>query len=92
MPGEGRERALLIDRCWSIYILLTEHFSVPSAFHEEFPVLVERATHSGLFHLTVCLSDGHSLSVPSLPSPITCTIPGAVSCRSAEKSATSRHS
>lgn len=63
MPGEGQERALLIDRCWSIYLLLTEHVSVPSAFHEEFPVLVERATHSGLFHLTVRLSDEHSLYI-----------------------------
>lgn len=63
MPGEGQERALLIDRCWSIYLLLTEHVSVPSAFHEEFPILVERATHSGLFHLTVRLSDEHSLYI-----------------------------
>ena len=63
MPGEGQERTLLINRCWSMYLLLTEHFSVPSAFHEEFPVLVERAAHSGLFHLTVRLSDGHSLYI-----------------------------
>ena len=63
MPGEGQERALLINRCWSIYLLLTEHISVPSAFHEEFPILVERATHSGLFHLTVRLSDEHSLYI-----------------------------
>jgi len=63
MPGEGQERALLIDRCWSIYLLLTERFSVPSDFHEEFPVLVERATISGLLHLTVHLSEQHSLYV-----------------------------
>lgn len=63
MPGEGQERALLIDRCWSIYLLLTERFAVPSNFHEEFPVLVERATISGLLHLTLHISEQHSLYI-----------------------------
>jgi hypothetical protein len=63
MPRESHGLALLIDRCWSIYLLLNEHVSVPPDFYEEFPVLVERATHSGLFRFTVRLSDQHSLYI-----------------------------
>lgn len=63
MPGEGQARALLIDRGWSVYLLLIEHVSVPSDFHETFPALVEQATHSGLFRLVVRLSDQYTLYV-----------------------------
>lgn len=61
MPDEGHGQALLIDRCWSIYLLLTEAFAVPSSFHLEFPTVVERALVSGLFHLAVRLTDDHTL-------------------------------
>lgn len=61
MPNESRGQALLIDRCWSIYLLLTEAFAVPSSFHVEFPALVERALVSGLLQLTVRLPNGHTL-------------------------------
>lgn len=61
MPGESRGQALLIDRCWSIYLLLTEACVVPSSLHVEFPALVERALVSGLLQLTVPLPDDHTL-------------------------------
>jgi hypothetical protein len=37
MPFEGRQRAALLDRCWSIYLSLTNTFNVPESFHVEFP-------------------------------------------------------
>jgi hypothetical protein len=37
MRFEGRQRADLIDRCWSIYLCLTEAFALPDNFHLEFP-------------------------------------------------------
>lgn len=61
MPSESREQALLIDRCWSIYLLLTEAFAVPSSLPIEFPALVERALVSGLLQLTVGLPGDHTL-------------------------------
>jgi hypothetical protein len=61
MPGEGHGQALLIDHCWSIYLLLTEAFAVPSTFHVEFPTVVERALVSGLFQVTLRLTDDHTL-------------------------------
>jgi hypothetical protein len=37
MPFEGRQRAAVVDRCWSIYISLTRAFVLPEEFHVEFP-------------------------------------------------------
>ena len=61
MPRESHGEALLIDRCWSMYLLLTETFSLPSTFHLEFPSLVERALVSHLLHLTLPLTTQYVL-------------------------------
>ncbi len=42
MRSEGRHRAALIDRCWSIYLWLARAFILPENFHVEFPVAVNR--------------------------------------------------
>jgi len=53
MPFEGRQRAALLDRCWSIYLSLTGAFNVPESFHLEFPVIAESALVIGALHVTV---------------------------------------
>jgi hypothetical protein len=47
MRFEGRQRADLIDRCWSIYLYLTEAFTLPDNFHSEFPGAVDIALITG---------------------------------------------
>lgn len=61
MPSESHGQALLFDRCWLIYLLVTDTFEVPLSFHAEFPTLVERALLTGLFRLTVRLADEQAL-------------------------------
>lgn len=63
MPFEGRQRAALLDRCWSIYLSLTSAFNVPESFHVEFPVVVESALVSGVLHVTVPVGEDMTLSV-----------------------------
>lgn len=63
MPFEGRQRAALFDRCWSIYLSLTNAFNVPESFHVEFPVVVESALVSGALHVTVPVGADMMLSL-----------------------------
>ena len=63
MPFEGRQRAALLDRCWSIYLSLTSAFNVPESFHVEFPVVVESALVSGALHVTVPVGEDMTLSL-----------------------------
>jgi hypothetical protein len=63
MPFEGRQRAAVLDRCWSIYLSLTSAFNVPENFHVEFPVVVESALVSGALHVTVPVGGDMTLSL-----------------------------
>ena len=63
MPFDGRQRAALLDRCWSIYLSLTSTFNVPENFHVEFPVVVESALVSGALHVTVPVGEDTTLSL-----------------------------
>lgn len=63
MPSERQRRALLLERCWSLYQLLTEAFIVPDAFHNEFPVATEAALMTEALHITLSLTSTLRLSV-----------------------------
>jgi len=49
----SHQRALIIDRCWLIYDLITEKFQPPHEFPIEFPGLVEIALISGYLQVFV---------------------------------------
>lgn len=63
MRFEGRQRADLIDRCWSIYLCLTEAFTLPDNFHLEFPGAVETALATGALHVTCPVRTNLTLSL-----------------------------
>jgi hypothetical protein len=63
MRFEGRQRADLLDRCWSIYLWLTDSFTLPDNFHLEFPVAVETALITGALHVTVSIGANLTLSL-----------------------------
>ncbi len=63
MPFEGRQRAALLDRCWSIYQSVTSAFNLPESFHVEFPVAAESALVSGSLHVTVPIGADLTLSL-----------------------------
>ena len=63
MRFEGRQRAALLDRCWSIYQSIASAFNVPESFHVEFPVVIEAALMSGSLHLAVAVGAGLTLSL-----------------------------
>ena len=63
MPFEGRQRAALLDRCWSIYLALSTAVDVPESFHLEFPVVVESALVSGALQVAVPLGGDMTLSL-----------------------------
>ena len=56
MLHNSYQRALIIDRCWLIYDLITEKFRPPHEFHIEFPGLVEIALISGYLQALVEIS------------------------------------
>jgi hypothetical protein len=61
---DSYQRKLIIDRCWLIYDLLTETFTVPHQFHIEFSSLVELALISGYLQVLVEIGrKGHLLHV-----------------------------
>lgn len=53
MPFDGRQRAALLDRSWSIYQSLASTFNVPESFHVDFPIVAESALVSGALHVAV---------------------------------------
>ena len=63
MRSEGRHRAALIDRCWSIYLWLTSAFSLPENVHIEFPVAAETALITGVLHVSVPATEKLTLSL-----------------------------
>ena len=63
MPFEGRQRAAVIDRCWSTYVSLNDAFEAPENFHLEFPGIVESALLSGRLRFTVSAGSGLTLRV-----------------------------
>jgi len=63
MRSEGRHRAALIDRCWSIYLGLTRTFILPENFHVEFPVAAESALITGVLHVSVPMTENLTLSL-----------------------------
>jgi hypothetical protein len=63
MPFEGRQRAAVLDRCWSIYLSIARAFSLPENFHVEFPITVESALVTGALHITVPIGADLSLSL-----------------------------
>jgi hypothetical protein len=63
MRSESRRRAQLLDRCWSIYLWLTDAFTFAETFHIEFPAAAEAALMSGALHVVVPLTDQLILSL-----------------------------
>ncbi|MGH7847800.1 MAG: hypothetical protein ACREQW_21880 [Candidatus Binatia bacterium] len=63
MPFEGRQRAAVLDRCWSIYISLTRAFILPEEFHVQFPVIVEPVLVSDALQVTVPIGGDLTLSL-----------------------------
>lgn len=63
MPSERQRRALVLERCWSLYQILTETFVVSDTFHTEFPVLAETALLTGALHLVLPLTAVLTLSL-----------------------------
>jgi hypothetical protein len=63
MRFEGRHRAELLNRCWSIYLWLTRAFILPERFHVEFPVTVETALITDVLHVTVPMTGKLTLSL-----------------------------
>ena len=63
MRFEGRRRAQLLDRCWSIYLWLTHDFPLPEHFHVEFPAAAESTLVAETLHLTVPISETLTLSL-----------------------------
>jgi hypothetical protein len=63
MPFEGRQRAAVLDRCWSIYLSLTRAFNLPESFHVECPVAVESALVSGMLYFTADVGGDLTLSL-----------------------------
>lgn len=63
MRFEGRQRAQILDRCWSIYLWLTQTFILPESFHVDFPAVVESAIISGVLHFAVPITEKVTLSL-----------------------------
>ena len=63
MPFEGRQRAHLLDRCWSIYLWLTQTFILPESFAVEFPAAAESTLITSTLHVTVPISEKLTLSL-----------------------------
>ena len=63
MRFEGRQRAAVLDRCWSIHLSITRAFILPEDFHVEFPVTVESALVTGTLHLTAPIGSDLTLSL-----------------------------
>ena len=63
MRSEGRYRAELLDRCWSIYLSLTRAFILSENFHVEFPVEVESALIAGALHVSIPMTGNRTISL-----------------------------
>ena len=63
MPFEGRQRAAVLDRCWSIYLTIARAFNVPDDFHVDFPSTVESALITDTLHFSVPIGGGLTLSL-----------------------------
>jgi hypothetical protein len=63
MPFDGRQRAAVLDRCWSIYLSLTRALNVLENFPVEFPVIIESALVSGALHFTVAVGGDLTLAL-----------------------------
>ncbi|MBM3241888.1 hypothetical protein FJZ31_36925 [Candidatus Poribacteria bacterium] len=57
------QRYLIADRCWLIYDLITNTFSVLDSFHLEFPEIVEVALASGYIEIRVQIEREHLLYI-----------------------------
>lgn len=63
MRFEDRQRAQLLDRCWSVYLWLTQAFILPESFHVEFPATAESALITGTLHVTIPMTEKLTLSL-----------------------------
>jgi hypothetical protein len=63
MRSESRRQAQLLDRCWSIYLWLTQAFILPESFHVEFPATAESALITSSLHVTVPITKELTLSL-----------------------------
>ena len=63
MRSEGRRRAQLLDRCWSIYLWLTHTFSLPESFHVEFPAAAESALFTASLHVVAPITEKLTLTL-----------------------------
>ena len=57
------QRYLIADRCWLIYDLITNTFSIPDSFHLEFPEIAEIALASGYIEIRVQIEKEHLLYI-----------------------------
>lgn len=57
MRSESRRRAQILDRCWSIYLWLTDAFILPETFHIEFPAAAEATLLTGALQVVVPLTN-----------------------------------
>jgi hypothetical protein len=53
----------VLERCWSLYQILTDTFVVPDTFHAEFPVIAESTLLTSALHLVLPLSAALTLSL-----------------------------
>ena len=58
MSYESHWEAQIIDRCWSVYSLLTNAFSPSDTFHLGFPSLVETALISFDLQINIPVAEG----------------------------------
>ncbi len=63
MRSEQRRQGQLLDRCWSLYLALTEVFALPETFHSDFPAAAEAAVLTGALHIVIPLGEQLTLSV-----------------------------
>lgn len=57
------QRYLIADRCWLIYDLITNTFSVPDSFHLEFPAIAEIALASGYIEIRTQIEEEYLLHI-----------------------------
>ena len=59
----AQQRYLIADRCWLIYDLITNIFSVPGSFHLEIHEIAEIALESGYIEIRVQIEKEHLLHI-----------------------------
>jgi len=61
MSYEEYQQNQILERCWSIYLLLSANLSIPENFPAQYPVLVEGALISGNLQINLKITEDHQL-------------------------------